>query len=689
MAKMFNLINIKIFKNRENIFFLQLLIFTIPLLVYKDIYKFRESQLFILKLFTTILFFIWVKNKIKNKQFLISIEKNIFLAILFFVLVLNLSLFKNKNLWIAIDDYFIFLSYCTLLIIILDSIINKKDIFKIYYLVFIVSFLLSFYTILHYYGVDPYLNEYNFVVSTIGQKNWISNYISMSFLLLFCFFIQETKKNIKIAFFLIIVILYITLMISQSRSCWISLISTLFIGIFCVYNFNLKYIFYKNKKWLIFLLITFIIVTWIFSTDNFINQNNTNVYRRTVSTFDEEDHSINARVLIWKTSLNMIKDKPFFGHGIGYFKKKYLDYQARFLSDNQEYVKYYINAKEAHNEYIQIAVELGIIGLLIFLFFLYKIALLFIKYLKDEKDSRDRIIILGSLMSFIFFLIHSLFIFPLHVPALGTTFFIILALSISYIKTKDCNNQFLKNEQFPKNNLLADNGINFKNVKNYKNITSFIISLICFAILIIFSANYIFKPFIAEYYYGKGLKAEFNSEYKVALEFYEKAYSYDQFDGKILHSLGSTYYNFGNYMDGEKLLTESKLYSTNLNTYYNLGLLYIETNLYKKAEREFQKVVFLKPDSFRGHLNLAYVYAKQDNFDKAIYEWNKTLGIEPNFSEKYNILYYLGLTYEKKQMPEKALEYFIQALQLVPEGSPIIEEIEEEIYNIYKGKLDS
>jgi len=38
-------------------------------------------------------------------------------------------------------------------------------------------------------------------------------------------------------------------------------------------------------------------------------------------------------------------------------------------------------------------------------------------------------------------------------------------------------------------------------------------------------------------------------------------------------------------------------------------------------------------------------------------------------------------------MPDKALEYFLEALQLAPEGSSIIEEIEEEIYNIYKGKL--
>ncbi|GAI09223.1 unnamed protein product, partial [marine sediment metagenome] len=77
-----------------------------------------------------------------------------------------------------------------------------------------------------------------------------------------------------------------------------------------------------------------------------------------------------------------------------------------------------------------------------------------------------------------------------------------------------------------------------------------------------------------------------------------------------------------------------------------------------------------------------------EEYDKAIVEWNKILEIEPNFPENYNVFYFIGLAYNKKEMPDKALEYFIQALQLVPEGSPIIEEIEKEIYDIYRSNLD-
>jgi hypothetical protein len=40
-------------------------------------------------------------------------------------------------------------------------------------------------------------------------------------------------------------------------------------------------------------------------------------------------------------------------------------------------------------------------------------------------------------------------------------------------------------------------------------------------------------------------------------------------------------------------------------------------------------------------------------------------------------------------MFDKALEYFVPALPLVPEGDPMEKEIEEEINKIYKSKLSN
>ena len=85
----------------------------------------------------------------------------------------------------------------------------------------------------------------------------------------------------------------------------------------------------------------------------------------------------------------------------------------------------------------------------------------------------------------------------------------------------------------------------------------------------------------------------------------------------------------------------------------------------------------------------SYLYFLQEDHEGTIEQWSKILEIEPEFYKKYIILFNLGMVYKKKEMPDKALEYFLQALQLVPEDSPIMENIEEEIYNIYKDHLDN
>ncbi len=70
-----------------------------------------------------------------------------------------------------------------------------------------------------------------------------------------------------------------------------------------------------------------------------------------------------SRVDIWKNSLERILARPF-GVGLGMYK--YASFQHRFPIE-ANIVRYGKRAESAHNEYLQMAVELGVGGLLIFL----------------------------------------------------------------------------------------------------------------------------------------------------------------------------------------------------------------------------------------------------------------------------------------------------------------------------------
>lgn len=653
---------------------LKLLLVTIALFAYKYVYDFRVNQETGLKLFAVILIAIWLVKIINTEKYSLRKTK-LDLPLILFSLVLVLSLFISKTKTVSLNDFIIFFSYILIFFLITNNLDKKADFNSFIHLFFIISSLVSIYTIIQYYGFDPYLSDLHSLTSTIGQKNWISNYLAMIFPVMFSYFLLEQTKKNRILYFLLLSILYATLMICQSRGIWISISLTIILALYIIFKFNLLKIFQENKKWLILLLVTFLIITIIYSTDNPLNKSAITVPQRAISTFDEQDPSINTRLLMWKTTLEMIKDRPIFGAGIGTFKMNYLNYQAEFLKNNPYYIQYSGKAGEAHNEYLQMWAEIGIIGLGIFIGIILMFYSLIINYLKKVDNYKDKIIVFGLVLGITCFLIHSLFTFPLHVPALGVTFFAILGLTVIY--TRKIN--------LPKTD--SNNGL--KELK-WKNKGIKIALTILVLVFMVVAINFVaVKPYIAEIQYFNGMRHNVDGNYDKALPCFEQAASLYPYNGRILHALGTTYYNLGILNKAEEVLQRTTRYLIDATTFYNLGLVYSRAGLFSKAEEEFKYAVYLIPKFTKAYYDLGYLYFTQEKYDDTIEQWNRILEIEPNFPNKYIVINNLGIVYQKKEMPDKALEYFLEALQLAPEGSPIIEEIEKEIYNIYKENLDN
>ncbi len=674
------------FYQRITLNIIKLLILFIPLVAYKYVDRYLINQETWLKLSIVLgggiylIGFLREENKIYKKN-------KVPFPLVLLILIAVFSFVKNGFLLSSLHDFTIFLAYFILYFLIIKNIKNQYQFKSFIQIFFLTSFIIALYTILHYYNFISYLQEYDRVASLIGQKNWISNYLALIFPLMFCFYLLEKIKKKKIIYFISLSLLYAALIICQSRGIWISISLTLFFGIFLIFKFNFFNLFKENKKWLILLLIAFVIITLIYSVDNPLNKSAFTVSQRVVSTFDEKDSSINTRILMWRVTGLMIKDKPFLGGGIGSFKINYLDYQARFLKEHPEYNKYWINAKEAHNEYLQIGAEIGLIGLgiiLIMILYLYK---LFISFLKKEIDNKRKLICWGLLLGITSFLIHSLFTFPLHVPALGSAFFIILGLGVVYIKSYGFSEEKYLMEKYKeknKNNLM--NGEK-KSLKSSR--LPLLYTILILLVMLLLINDIVVGPYLAEIYAYQGEKYFEDDNYIESAIKYQSASKLDTFNGRVLYNLGVNYYILNFYRDAVRKLKESKKYYNDKNLYGSLGLCYKKMGDYQQAEEEFKYAIYLDVRFTQAYSDLGLLYFEKGNFDGAIEQWKKILEIEPSFREKYIILTNLGMVYKMKEMPDKALEYFVQALQLVPEGNPIIEEIEKAIYDIYKSKLEN
>ncbi|MBI2485750.1 MAG: O-antigen ligase family protein [Deltaproteobacteria bacterium] len=119
-----------------------------------------------------------------------------------------------------------------------------------------------------------------------------------------------------------------------------------------------------------------------------------------------------GRTLVWKDMLSMIRDFPLFGTGFGTFSHVYPLYK-KFIEKAVVY-------SYAHNDYLQLMVETGILGFLCIitalLLFIFS-SLRSLNRFSQEEDYFSFSLILAGLTGIISLLIHSLADFNLHIPS--------------------------------------------------------------------------------------------------------------------------------------------------------------------------------------------------------------------------------------------------------------------------------
>ncbi len=102
--------------------------------------------------------------------------------------------------------------------------------------------------------------------------------------------------------------------------------------------------------------------------------------------------SADARLLIWRVSLDMFMDKPLTGFGAGNFPLNYMLYQADYFACHPEsrFSAVADNVTCPFNEYIKIAVEFGTVGLAVSAFAM----LVFWRCLRDREGFAPVLVIL-------------------------------------------------------------------------------------------------------------------------------------------------------------------------------------------------------------------------------------------------------------------------------------------------------
>ncbi|MDQ3756224.1 MAG: O-antigen ligase family protein [Acidobacteriota bacterium] len=139
---------------------------------------------------------------------------------------------------------------------------------------------------------------------------------------------------------------------------------------------------------------------------------------RLVGTVNSDDPT-SGRAQFWRGTLGVIKEYPFLGAGLGAFHVAYTQHDP---------LTGLFRLEQAHNDYLQILADAGIVGGALGLFF---IVALFRTGLRrtQSADKFRRGVAMGALAGCFAVLVHSFFDFPLHVTSNALLFLTLAALS--------------------------------------------------------------------------------------------------------------------------------------------------------------------------------------------------------------------------------------------------------------------
>lgn len=135
----------------------------------------------------------------------------------------------------------------------------------------------------------------------------------------------------------------------------------------------------------------------------------------------ESTPETSTRLHIWKVTLDVISDHLPFGAGLGAYPQAYT--KSDTLSGYQR-------VEQAHNDYLQILADAGIVGLVLGLTFLFALFRQGFESARVENNFR-RGIAFGAFAGCFGVLVHSLFDFVLHITAIAVMFLTLMAMLVA------------------------------------------------------------------------------------------------------------------------------------------------------------------------------------------------------------------------------------------------------------------
>lgn len=207
-------------------------------------------------------------------------------------------------------------------------------------------------------------------------------------------------------------ILLITI-VAQTRSAWVAMASATVVTlpIFFIWLRKTGSLIVSKRTYLIGVGTVLIIVLAVFSFAGkgyLIRSDQGSLKNRVMSIIKADDSSVKERLILWQKSLQMFRDHPLAGVGVGNCKIVFPSYGI--VGTRQESGEVFF--QRPHNDYLWVLTETGVFGLISYLMIFTTIITYAYRIVRRSQSEDDIVFVLVMLFAIVSYTTDSFFSFP-------------------------------------------------------------------------------------------------------------------------------------------------------------------------------------------------------------------------------------------------------------------------------------
>lgn len=637
----------------------------VPLYFSPSMSDYHTPKFILVQVFATILGCLLLVSMVLDGEVYI-LDHPIYYTMLAFLAANFISLFQAHNIYQGLYSLWILTCFFLLAILCFHCIRDRQQVHVLAGVMTATGGVVALIGLLQHNGVYHFYHRWNIPASTIGNVNFVAEYYNVVYPISLVLLLIVKRAWLWALLLAACFMMTCHLIVMGSRGGWLGvLIAASVIG-----GASLVRRYHIRRRALDTVLIGGLcaLLCWPILTNVAsslpVSEKQTLsgltrtywqlVSKRSTDALQLRDDSTRQRVLLWEDTFRLIVDRPILGVGTGNFAfniQKYLSPQSIELKSRME-------AKSgsehmifrAHNDYLEVWAEAGLLGIAVFLVLLAQIlksvAGLLIAYVRGQEEP----LVIGLGAAVLATLAHAVFSSNFQNPASAIVFWVVVGFVWTYSVPAE------KRERLGLLNTSSDG-------------FSFGLAAVGIAV-VVFTCYHGVRMRQGAILFQEGRALITHEQPQAALASLQRSLRYPSpRPFATWEMIGKLNSRFGNWDEAEAAFRRSLRYHDNHpGVHYGLGRVLVQQGRHADAIETLNRAVSLEPLRAEYRVTLGTALGQVGRYDEAVESLAQALKLDPNLKSAH---YALGGVESRRNNHAAAYAAFEDALALDPKDADV------------------